>query len=42
MMIVPEIIIDDWQDINKKMEKAEQTIVERERRSVKGDSYFGG
>ncbi len=41
MMIVPEIIIDDWQDMGKKQDKAAQVIEEREKRSKAGDSYFG-
>ncbi len=38
--ISPVIVVDDFDDINKKKEHAEQSIIEREARRSRGDSYF--
>ncbi len=39
-MMLPNIVIDDWEDIDVKKSKAEQSIIEREARRARGDSYF--
>lgn len=40
MMMSPRIVIGDYDDIEMKKEKAEQAIIEREKRRQRGDSYF--
>lgn len=42
MVISPVIVIDDFEDIERKKEKAEQAIEERNARRSRGDSYFPG
>jgi hypothetical protein len=38
-MIVPEIVIDDWDKIELKQQKAEEAIIEAEKRRLMGDTY---
>lgn len=40
VMINPIIVLDDWESVERKKEKAEQAIIERESRRAAGDSYF--
>lgn len=39
--ISPVIVAEDWETLDTKKAKAEETIEEREKRRARGDGYFG-
>lgn len=39
MMLVPNIVIEDWENLDLKKDKAEQQIITNERRRNRGDRY---